>query len=104
MCKLYMNIRPYAIECLKKASKHFEVIVFTASKKCYADAVLDYLDPSHEYIHHRLYRNDCTFNEGVYIKDLRIFGDRKLQDMVIVDNALYSFAYQLDNGIPILTW
>lgn len=26
-----LNIRPYAIECLKEANKHFQVVVFTAS-------------------------------------------------------------------------
>jgi CTD small phosphatase-like protein 2 len=37
-------------------SKNFEVIVFTASHSCYANVVLDYLDPNNEYIEHRLYR------------------------------------------------
>ena len=41
---------------------------------------------------------------GVYIKDLRIFANRNLKDMVIIDNAAYSFAYQLDNGVPIVSW
>jgi len=41
-----INIRPYALECLREANNLFEVIVFTASHKCYADVVLDYLDPS----------------------------------------------------------
>jgi CTD small phosphatase-like protein 2 len=40
-------------------------------------------------------------SEGIYIKDLRVI-NRSLQDMVLVDNAAYSFAYQLDNGIPII--
>lgn len=40
--------------------------------------------------------------EGVYIKDLRIIKNRNLKDMVIIDNAVYSFGFQLDNGIPIL--
>jgi len=30
----------------------------------------------------------------MYIKDLRII-DRELKDMVLVDNAAYSYAYQL---------
>ena len=40
--------------------------------------------------------------EGVFIKDLRIIKNRRMQDLVIVDNAVYSFGFQLDNGIPIL--
>mmetsp|Transcript_25359 Transcript_25359/g.25093 ORF Transcript_25359/g.25093 Transcript_25359/m.25093 type:complete len:102 (-) Transcript_25359:171-476(-) len=52
-----INIRPYAIECLKEANKYFQVVVFTASHQSYADVVLDYLDPNRELIQHRLYRN-----------------------------------------------
>jgi CTD small phosphatase-like protein 2 len=40
--------------------------------------------------------------EGVYVKDLRILKNRSLKDVVIIDNAVYSFGFQLDNGIPIL--
>ena len=99
-----INIRPYARECLVEASNHFEVIVFTASHRCYADVVLDYLDPNREYIHHRLYRENCVPVQGVLMKDLRIFLGRELKNMVIVDNAVYSFGMQLDNGIPIISW
>lgn len=99
-----INIRPFARECLTEASKYFEIIVFTASHKCYADVVLDFLDPKKELIHHRLYRENCLVVEGVFMKDLRIFSNRKLQDLVIVDNAAYSFGYHLDNGIPIISW
>lgn len=99
-----INIRPYARESLKEANRLFEVMVFTASHKCYADVVLDYLDPTGELVHHRLYRENCLSVEGILLKDLRIFGNRRLQDLVIVDNAAYSFAYQLDNGIPIISW
>ena len=99
-----INIRPFARECLAEAVKHFEVIVFTASHKCYADVVLDHLDPRHELIHHRLYRENCLVVEGVFMKDLRIIANRRLQDIVIVDNAAYSFGYHLDNGIPIISW
>jgi len=99
-----VNIRPYVYEVLKEANKDFEVIVFTASHQCYADVVLNYLDPTGELIHHRLYRDNCVVTAGVYIKDLRIFNNRRIQDIVIVDNAAYSFGYQIDNGIPIISW
>ena len=99
-----INIRPFALECLKEMNKEFEVFVFTASHPCYANVVLDHLDPKKELIHHRFFRDSCVNMGGVYIKDLRIFANRSLKDMVIVDNATYSFAYQLDNGIPIVSW
>lgn len=99
-----INIRPFAKQCLEEASKHFEVFVFTASHRCYADVVLDHLDPEKELIHQRFYRDNCLVVEGVFIKDLRIFANRRMQDIVIVDNAAYSFGYQLDNGIPIISW
>jgi Dullard-like phosphatase family protein len=102
--KAGINIRPYARDVLKAANEDYEVIVFTASHKCYADEVLDYLDPTGSLIHHRLYRENCLLIDSVYIKDLRVLGNRRLQDIVIVDNAAYSFAYQLDNGIPIISW
>ena len=84
-------------------SQIYEIIVFTASHGCYANVVLDYLDPKGQYIHHRLFREACVATEeGVYIKDLRIISNRSLEDMIIVDNAAYSFGYQIDNGIPII--
>ena len=99
-----INVRPYAREALMEANRLFEVVVFTASHQCYADVVLNYLDPSNTLIHHRLYRDNCLPVEGLFLKDLRIFANRRPQDLIIVDNAAYSFAFQLDNGIPIISW
>jgi len=91
------------MELLEELSKYYEIIVFTASHSCYANVALDYLDPENKYIHHRLFREHCiTTEEGLYIKDLRILANRDLKDVVIVDNAVYSFGYQLENGIPII--
>lgn len=39
----------------------------------------------------------------MYCKDLRVI-DRNLCDMVLVDNAAYSYAAQPENGIPILPY
>lgn len=101
--KAGINIRPYAIECLKKANESYQVVVFTASHRAYADVVLDILDPTNELIQFRLYRDHCIrTEEGIYVKDLRIISNRDLNDLIIVDNAVYSFGYQLDNGIPII--
>lgn len=99
-----IKIRPFALECLAAANKNFEVFVFTASHQCYANVVLDYLDPKNELIHQRFFRDSCLNVNGVFIKDLRIFANRNLKDIVIIDNAAYSFGYQLDNGVPIISW
>lgn len=100
-----INVRPFAIECLREANKYFQVVVFTASHQSYADVVLDYLDPNHELIQYRLYRESCVqTKEGVYIKDLRIIKNRAMENICIVDNAVYSFGFQLDNGIPIIPY
>ncbi len=90
---------------LKELSLYYEIIVFTASHNCYANVVLDYLDPKNEIIQHRLFREHCIqTEEGIFIKDLRVLQDRNLEDMLIVDNAAYSFGFQLENGVPILPY
>ena len=99
-----VNVRPYAINCLQALSQDWEVIVFTASQKCYADAVLDYLDPKKVLVAHRLYREHCLHFGSTAVKDLRLLPNRQLSSTVIIDNAAHSFAYQLDNGIPIRPW
>jgi CTD small phosphatase-like protein 2 len=43
--KAGFNVRPFTRECLEMVNKFFEVVVFTASHKWYADVILDYIDP-----------------------------------------------------------
>ena len=99
-----LKIRPYCNECLTEVSQDMEVIVFTASQRSYADAVISYIDPTRTLIHHRLYRESCVLSERVHVKDLRVLANRSLKDVVLIDNAAYSFGYQIDNGIPIISW
>ena len=56
-------IRPHAIEVLDKLSRDFEIILFTASHKCYADKVMDLLDPKKTAVSHRLFREHCYQTE-----------------------------------------
>ena len=82
-----------------------QVIIFTASHQTYADAILNYLDPENTLFQYRMYRQHCVQSpEGYYVKDLRVIRNRDLRDMVLVDNSVYSFAYQIDNGIPIISY
>jgi hypothetical protein len=63
--------------------------------------MIDKIDKDRKYIDHRLYRDSCVFTDGLYIKDLRVL-NRDIRKIVIIDNAVISFGFQLENGIPIL--
>lgn len=84
------------------------MIIFTASEQLYADSVLSKIDPMKSYFKYRLYRNNCikrSYNGGkVYIKDLRVIKNMPIENMLLIDNSLLSFAYNLDNGVPILPY
>ena len=95
-------LRPGVEKFLEEVSKYFEVGIFTASVPEYADAVINYLDPENKFIKFRLYRNNCV-NVGdlLRVKNLKIFKNIPLKKIVLVDNNMYSFAPQLNNGILI---
>ena len=103
--KIGLNQRPHWKEAMDKIKERYEIVVYTASHKSYCDAILDFLDPKGEYFKYRLYRNNCTsvkYNGSyIYIKDLSIFKNIKLEDIIIIDNSVISFTYNLDNGLLI---
>ena len=87
---------------MKELKEHYELIVFTASHPYYANTVIDLLDPNHEIFSARLFRESCIKTDiGLFIKDLRVL-NCDLKSTLIVDNSIFSFAFQLDNGIPII--
>ena len=72
---MYVRRRPFLDKLLQALrGGPWEVVVFTASVRAYADRLLDVLDPDGAIFDSRLYREHCTPLEGCYTKDLRALG------------------------------
>lgn len=102
MTTVYVLKRPFVDRFLQAVSRKFEVVVFTASLRKYADPLLDILDQN-GFIKHRLYRNSCRPMQGGFVKDLSRLG-RSLGKTIIVDNNPHSYMLQPANAIPISTY
>lgn len=93
--------RPNLEESLERLSQFYELCVFTAAERNYAEQIVDRFDPGRQWISHLLTREQCFDSNGFLVKELNVIKDRRIEDMVIVDNSIVCFAFNLDNGIPI---
>lgn len=84
MNKIY-TIKRFGLDAfLFEMSQLYEIILFTASQKLYADKIIDQIDPKKR-IAHRLYRQHCiVLNKSAYLKNLNLLG-RNVKDIIIVD-------------------
>ena len=101
-CIFFIDVffRPYLKDFLKDVSKFFDLAIFTAAMKCYADTIIDFIDPKNELFQFRLYRDACIpIQQKLYIKDLRIIKNYDPMNVILMDNSLYSFMNQPSNGM-----
>ncbi len=99
---LSIKVRPLADRLLAQLSVLYEIVIFTASEEEYAQEVARLLDPNQTWISRVLSRRHCIpVACGLYVKDLRVVTDRKLDEMLIADNSIVCFAFQPGNGIPV---
>ena len=92
--------RPYLFDFLHEIQNYFDIAIFTASSKGYADTIINYIDPSNTIFKFRLYRDACIpIQNYIYIKDLRIIRNYEPTNVVLMDNSLYSFINQPKNGM-----
>ena len=70
---LFRSPRPGALKFLSELYPYYELVVFTAGLKDYADWILNDFDRA-GYITSRLYRDHTKFRSGIYVKDLSKLG------------------------------
>ena len=63
---------------------------------------MDMMDPS-GHCTKRLFREDCTYFNGVFVKNMAQLG-RNMKDAIIIDNSPTSYMLQPECGLPILSW
>ena len=66
---IYVMKRPGVEYFLQEMAKYFELAIYTASLSKYADPLMDMMDPT-SYCTARLFREHCTFVNGVFVKDM----------------------------------
>lgn len=105
-----INIRPWALEVVRKLKEHYRIVIYTASVKAYADTILGYLDPNNELFEYRYYREHCIHINNSHIKDLRLFTQPNsfndtnwsLDELLLIDNSSQCFGFHINNGYPML--
>eukprot|EP01035_Chromulina_nebulosa_P030398 gene30398-40388_t len=100
--KVYVIKRPGVDEFIERMSKYYELVIYTASLSKYADPLLDILDPEHR-ITTRLFRENCVFYEGHYVKDLSLL-QRDISQTIIVDNSPMSYIFHPENAIDCVSF
>ena len=97
--------RPHLFDFLHEIQNYFDIGIFTASSKGYADTIIDYIDPSRTIFNFRLYREACiNIQNSIYIKDLRIIRNYETNNVILLDNSLYSFINQPKNGMLVYSF
>ena len=94
-------IRPGLSSFLTELSKQYELVLYTAATREYADYFLRLIDHKGLFKGNILTREHCTFEGEYAIKDLRILG-RDLRKTIIIDNLKENFERTTpDNGMHI---
>ena len=102
VCNIFVQKRPGVDNFLKVMSQYFELVIFTASLSKYADPLMDQMD-TNRYCTMRLFREHCTYMNGVFTKDMSKIG-RAAKDAIILDNSPSAYMLMPEQAMPIISW
>jgi TFIIF-interacting CTD phosphatase-like protein len=100
--RLFVQIRPHAVDVLKMLSQFYDLYIFTAATKEYSDQILNKAFP---FIanNRRLYSDSCRPIAGYRVKDLAILG-APLEQIVMIDDIFGSAMLQPQNLFVVPAW
>ena len=93
-----LHLRPGLFRFLETVSLYYELVVFTAATKEYADPILEAIEQDKIIFEYKLYREHTVIIGEDFVKDISRLG-RDLSKVIIVDNMPQCFRLQKENGI-----
>lgn len=96
LCTHFIKFRPMLEDFFEIVSKWYTVVLYTSMEKKFADGVAEYLERKGKIFKKRLYREDCDYMNGGFVRNL---------DKVSIDSSSiivlhYDFKAS-DNILPI---
>lgn len=77
--------RPYLQQFLDSVIDKYQIVLYTISRKQYADKIIDEIDPLNRIFVSRLYHEHISIYNGEYHKDLTKIG-RNINKCIIIDS------------------
>ena len=100
----YVQMRPYLDLFLRKVSRWYDVCLFTASVRSYAEQVVANIDPRRKVFRAKHYRDSCRVSEaGHATKDLGAVG-YDLSRTVLLDDSGDLATCDHANVLPLPPW
>ena len=98
-----LYFRPHLFQFLQSMKTFYELIVFTAATKEYAEPIIRAIECKEQIFDYKFYREHAVVVGKDFVKDLSRIG-RSLSRVVIVDNMPMNFRLHEDNGIAIIPY
>lgn len=100
--KFYVQMRPYLQTFLDRLSNFYEICVFTASEKDYANKIIDKILPNVKNCF-RFFRDSCVNCAGYFVKDLNAI-NCPIKQTLLIDDIAGSALNNPKNLVKIRPW
>ncbi len=85
-----LKYRPFMDTFLNAVKQYYQLVIFTASSKDYADVLIKQIENKNCLFSYCLYRQHLTLFNGRMIKDISRMG-REMSKIIIIDNLKVNF-------------